>query len=450
MLLFILSVPRCKDGAINSEIKAQINHLKDLNFPSSVKRFYTANDFQSIWLQAAQNPEKTYSSMLLLDCVLQYGLSHDDYHPDQLIYPKLTEIIKKQRNSSAKDSAIFEIYLTDALLTLINDLHFGKANPLLPRKLIDQGDTQNFSATAVLKNALSSKDLVATLLDVQPKSQAYTDLQKYMRLIKGQYLDDCYATPEAEVRKVAINMERAKWNSVSASSYLEVNIPSYTLSYHLPDTSYTFKVAVGSPIKPTPELYSSMSYIGTAPDWKVPNNIFVNELLPKALKDSNYLETGHYTIYDKDGRFIKTNTQVLKKIQNDPIGFAARQSGGCELTLGRMAFHFPNTRGIYLHDGQQKELFLRKERAVTNGCVSIEKSAELAALILKYDGQEILVKELLKAAEAYTAKNFILKKQLPLLIAYQTCAIKDGLLVIFSDPYNKDKELEGILYKKQP
>jgi murein L,D-transpeptidase YcbB/YkuD len=425
----------------------QLGQLSDLNFPSSVKRFYKENDFQSIWIQSVQKPTKTWSSMLLLDCVLQYGLSHKDYHPDNLSYPKLKEVLNDQQNATTKDRAIFELYLTDALLTFINDLHFGKVNPVLSRRVIDEGNTSGFSAEAVLKNALANKDFMVAILDVQPKSQTYIDLQKYMTLIRGQYLGDCYTVPEAEVRKVAINMERAKWNVITLKNYIEVNLPSYTLTYHLADTSFTFKVAIGRPEKPTPELLSSITYIGTAPDWRVPHNIFVNDVLPKALKDTGYLERGHYTIYDKDGLFVKSNPTVLKKIQKDPSSFSARQSSGCELSLGRIAFHFPNGNDIYLHDGQQKELFLLKERALTNGCVSVENADKLAALMLKYDGQQALVENLLQAANTYRTKNFVLKEQLPLLINYQTCSIKDGLLEDFSDPYNKDKELEINLYR---
>ncbi|MBO9672572.1 MAG: L,D-transpeptidase family protein [Sphingobacteriaceae bacterium] len=446
-LLFMLTILRCNDKAVSREIETQLERSTELNYPMSVKRFYKENNFQSIWVQSVEKPTKTWSSMLLLDCVLQYGLSHEDYHPEKLLYPKLREILKDQRNATAEERATFEIYLTDALLTFINDLHFGKANPVLPRRIIDEGNTSGFSAETVLKNALVAKDFLAAISDVQPKSQAYTDLQKYMVLIRGQYLDDCYTVPEEEVRKVAINMERAKWNAVSSKAYLEVNIPSYTLTYHLPDTSLTFKVAIGRPEKPTPELMSAVSYIGTAPDWKVPDNIFVNNILPNALKDMGYLEQKHYTIYDKNGHFIKATTAMLISIQKNPAGFNARQSSGCELSLGRMAFHFPNESGIYIHDGQQKEIFSINERALTNGCVSVENADRLASLMLKYDGQEERINELLQAADRYQTKNFILKKPLPLLISYQTCAIKDGLLVRYSDPYNKDKELENNLYR---
>jgi murein L,D-transpeptidase YcbB/YkuD len=294
---------------------------------------------------------------------------------------------------------------------------------------------------------LSAKDFMTAILDVQPKSKAYADLQKYMTLIRGQYLDDCYTVPEGEIRKVAINIERLKWNVVTSKTYIEVNIPSYTLTYYLPDTSFTFKVIVGKPERPTPVIKSAISYIGTAPDWKVPQQMFTGEILSKALVDPSFLENRHYTIYDQNGKLVSTNQAILEKIKKNPKGYSARQSSGCELTLGRIAFHFPNENGIYLYDGQQEELFMMSNRPFSNSCVSVQQADRLAELMLRYDGQVLFVPEMYTAANAYKSRNFILNKPVILSIIYQTCVIKNGLPIFYPDPYAKDKELEKDIYR---
>ena len=446
MLLLVLTVPRCRYAALNSEIDQRLRQPIGINYPLTVKRIYAAAGFEPIWIKDELKSDKTWSSMLLLDCVLQFGLSHDDYHPDQLLYPKLREMLKNPKKATAKDCGIFDLYLTDALITLINDLHFGKANPLFPRYQIDKGGIPDFSAEDVLKNALMSKDFMAVVLDVQPKSAAYSDLQNYMKLIRGQYLDDCYEVPEAEVRKVAINMERLKWEVSRPTNYIEVNIPSYTLSYHLPDSTYSFSVTVGKPETPTPVLQSQITYIGTAPDWKVPQDMFSKEVLAKAIADPQFLANNHYTIYDSHQNLLVPSRAKLEQIRKNPSGYSARQSLGCEPSLGRMAFHFPNENGIYLYDGV-KELLGLEERALSHGCVGIANADRFAALLLRADGQQALVPELLAAAGSYKTKNFILKKQVPISIVYQTCAIKDGLLVTYPDIYDRDPELERNLYR---
>lgn len=446
VFLIVLTVPRCQESAISNEISQQLSQPIGLNYPLTVKRIYTAAQFESIWIKDELKSDKTWSSMLLLDCVLQFGLSHDDYHPDQLQYPKLREMLKNLKKGTAKDRGAFEIYLTDALVTFINDLHFGKANPLFPRYQIDKGNIPGFSAEQVLKNALASKDFMTVVLNVQPKSIAYTDLQRYMKLIRGQYLDDCYEVPEAEVRKVAINMERLKWNVDTAKSFIEVNIPSHTLTYHLPDTIYTFEVTVGKPSTPTPLMQSALTYVGTAPDWKVPQTMFAGEILSKAIADPQYLAKNHYTIYDSNNNLVVESRSMLEQVRKNPSAYTARQSFGCEPSLGRMAFHFPNENGVYLYDAQ-KDLFESRDRNLSNGCVGIANAEKLATLLLTIDGQQALAPELLAAAGSYKARNFIFKKQVPISIVYQTCAIKDGLLVTYPDPYNRDKELERNIYR---
>jgi len=70
--------------------------------------------------------------MLMLDCVLQFGLSHDDYHPKELSYDLLHNILEKPGQVSAADKAKYDILLTDALVTFMNHLHYGKLNPDFP------------------------------------------------------------------------------------------------------------------------------------------------------------------------------------------------------------------------------------------------------------------------------------------------------------------------------
>lgn len=448
-LLFILSVPRCQDRDIDSEIATQLAQSESqlgLTYPKSVKRFYKEREFRSAWIQSPLKPSQTWASMLLLDCVLQFGLSHADYHPDELLYPKLREVMADPKKVTAKEKARFEIVLTDALLTFINDLHYGKANPVYGRLRIDNGNLEGFSAETILANSIGKKDFMATLLNVQPKSKVYVELQKYMNLARGQYLDDCYEVPEAEVRKVAINMERLKWSNIEDKRCIQINIPSYTLVLNLPDTTCTFNIAVGKPIAPTPSLASTISYISTAPDWRVPQAMFVDEILPKAVKSASFLADNHYAIYDLKGNLVSIDAQSLKKIVQNPGQFLARQSSGCESSLGTVVFHFPNPNGIYLYDGEHLPFFKTEQRALTNGCVSVKEAKKLASVILAHDGQKDKVAEMLKASSAYQTKNFILKHPLALSIVYQTCAIKNDRLLVYPDIYHQDEALEQLLY----
>lgn len=197
------------------QLSAQLSDrskLAQLYYPESVKRYYAQNGYQPVWIKNKDQNSHVWEAMILLDCVIQYGLAHADYHPDGLTYEHLPAMIDEPEKISVEEKATFEILLTDALITLINHLHYGKLNRVFTAAKIDKAKKiTGFDASALLAKANEQRDFTTALLTAQPKSKAYVALQSYMKLIKGQYVGDCYEVPESEVRKIAINMERLRW-----------------------------------------------------------------------------------------------------------------------------------------------------------------------------------------------------------------------------------------------
>lgn len=215
MLIGMPSLVYGQGNSISMELSEQLKNQtrqSKLYYPKSVKRYYHQNGFQLIWIKNKDEAKQTWEAMMLLDCVLQFGLSHADYHPQELIYDNLRTMINSPEKVPVGARARFDVLLTDAIITLMNHLHYGKLNPEFSSKRID-GITKitGFNALVELIKARLEPDFMAALLTAQPKSKAYVDLQSYMRLVKGQYVGDCYETPEPEVRKIAINMERLRW-----------------------------------------------------------------------------------------------------------------------------------------------------------------------------------------------------------------------------------------------
>jgi murein L,D-transpeptidase YcbB/YkuD len=422
------------------------NAGKALYYPNTVKRFYDASNGEAAWIKEQSNSKQTWEAMLLLDCVLQFGLSHDDYHPKELLYVPLHTMIEEPRKISNSQKAKFDILLTDALITFMNHLHYGKLNPAYYADKVDAGLMIPFHAETALLDARQQNNFMAAVLSVQPKSKQYAAMQDRMRLLKGQYQADCYEIPESEVRKIAINMERLRWAEISEDVYIHVNIPSYTLKFIQPDTTYDFRVIVGKPTAQTPSLNSVINYFTTFPEWKIPQKIFARELLPKALKDTAYLDNNHFTIYDKAGNYIKPNKATLLKVKRHPELYYARQSSGCDNALGNIVFRFQNIYDIYLHDTPEKQLFGKEQRPFSHSCIRVENAQHLAELILEYSGDTNKIAILNKAVRAHLTKNISLKKPVPIKITYLTCEVKEGLTMMYKDIYNLDKSLEMALY----
>lgn len=439
------------DDPTVTELKKQLydkehNIRQTLHYPQSVMRFYRLNDHTPVWL-SAQGQNTAAQAMILLDCVLAYGLSPKDYHPKELTYNILETLGQNADTLSLVAKIRFEVMLTDAMITLVNHLHFGKLNPDYSGDRIDAAMNMPFHADGILADAINHKNFDKVILAVQPRSTAYADMQYWMHLWKGTYTGDCYEVPETDVRRVAINMERLRWAAIDDSvHYVQINIPSYSLIYHQPDKDYTFKVIVGTPSSPTPMLSSEIAYFTTATDWLVPPKVFVNEILPKAIASANYLEQNKFGVYNRNGMISAPDKNLLLQIQKKPAGFYAKQSSGCDNALGNLVFRFQNIFNVYLHDTPEQQLFANEDRAFSHGCIRLQNAEKLAELLLTNDGSVSSIPSLKKLLSNGKKQNFVLHHPVPVKVTYLTCLIKDGYLMHYKDIYQLDDALMALLY----
>jgi murein L,D-transpeptidase YcbB/YkuD len=434
-----------------TEIRKQLNENETgLYYPKSVLRFYNRFGFQPAWVKPQGGMGPAWQAMLMIDCVLQFGLSHDDYHPSDLTYPRLHDILDTPGKVNITQQARYEILLTDAVITLMNHLHYGKLNPEFSAARIDGGVPGKFNADEHLVAAMKQKDIMVAIANAQPQNELYAALQRRMHLLKGQYDGDCYEVPVAEVRKIAINMERLRWAAIDGDNYILINIPEYTLTYKLPDTTFRFKIAVGKPETPTPILSSAVDYFVTAPDARVLQPVFQKEILPNTVKDIGYLKNGHYAIYDRDGHFILPNSNNIGKVAKRPDHYYARHSSGLDMTHGNLVFNLPNPHHIYLHDMPKKDFFEKKDRAFSNGCVWLADAEKLGELLLHQEDNAQDIAGFKKAFSKYQRKTYVLKKPVPIHIIYITCTMGDWGLVTYNDLYHLDTSLEMALYNTDP
>ena len=443
IILCFTIITQAQDLKTTNEITSLLKDngtLSKLHYPQSVIKFYTGNNSEYAWI-TPEKSDQPETAMLLLEYSYRFGLSLSDYHWDAISLQKLRKLRDTHVEENQKEKAEFDILMTDALITFINNMHLGKYNPLYKSSYIDSNDINGFRSDHILLNARQQTDFLKTILEVQPKIKEYTDFQNYLNTLYEE--DDCIA-PQRESEKIIINMERLRWIDTNDTSYILVNIPSYTLKLYHQDDVFDFKVIVGKPTTKTPVLSSNIHYFTTAPDWKVPQSIFIKEMLPKILKSPQYLENHHYSVYDKNGNQVEISSSKLKEIRQNPYRYSIRQSSGCDNALGAVVFRFDNSYGIYLHDTSQKQLFSKDERALSHGCIRVENAKELAALLLKNDGLGNKIPVLENAMSEYKRKDFVLKQPVPIIITYLTCLITNGKPVLYKDIYHLDDSLENM------
>lgn len=425
-----------------------IHTIKKMNFPASVQRFYSANGMKPTWLNGSENIGPTASAMLLLDCVRQFGLERENYHPEILNYEVMQKAMGGDLSMSRTNRIDFEIFLTDAMISMANHLHYGRFNPVFNLKKIESGKSIPFLAEKFLLRVAKDDQLMYAITDLQPKMGQYKILQEYLKLMTGQYTCDSYEVPEAEVKKISINLERLRWNATNATKYFFVNLPAFELTYTDGDSVSNYRVVVGKRSTPTPLLQGMITEIETAPDWLIPQKIFIQELLPKAEKDLMFFDKTHTAIYDIKGSLVPVTSYTLREIRKRPKDFQARQSPGCDNALGSVVFRFYNAKGIYLHDTPTREYFLKANRALSHGCIRVEDAPLLAKRLLAAEKNEDTLKSFDMSIATNKKLRYKLEKSVPITIGYQTIAVRDGLLVNYPDIYGLDNELMKRMYEQ--
>jgi murein L,D-transpeptidase YcbB/YkuD len=358
-----------QDISVAAAIKTQLTNYKhQLYYPRSVERFYKQSGFKLAWI--APDTIKTHASdaMMLLDCVIQYGLNHADYHPHELLYDQLSLLTTQKTSTSNLQKALFDIWLTDAMITFENNLHYGRFNPDYPTIKIDAKNWNGFNAAGQLLAALQSKDFVKMITQTQPQSKAYHSLKYHMYLLTGLYTGDCYEFPESDIRRMAINLERLRWYNSRKKAPIEINIPSLTLTFHLRDSDYRLKVKMNKTTLHSLATQSAARFIARISVTRRQVALYLTPLV--------IIQTLHEVpakVLAKDAPCIirvingKNLANLLLKVNNDKVGLALNKAATvsityltCEVREGTLITY----KDVYHKDKNLEMILYSKNRTV--------------------------------------------------------------------------------------
>ncbi|MDR3667853.1 MAG: L,D-transpeptidase family protein, partial [Ignavibacteriaceae bacterium] len=294
------------------------------------------------------------------------------------------------------------------------------------------------------------------------------------------------------IEKIKLSMERFRWTNYSDSArYILVNIPDFHL--HVIDNGreqFEIKVCTGKK-KPanyyerlksylktrrarpddweTPQIWGEISHLVLNPTWTVPPSIIKEEILRETTKDSTYLQRKNFKVF-RNGKSVKLADVNLKKFSPNKIPYQFVQDPGAGNALGKIKFMFNNNFGIYLHDTPTRGPFSRSYRAVSHGCVRVEKPFQLAEFLLRNNSKWNLdyikietgfaIADKTKIAEFKQLRGELRRNtsigkttevmfdhKIPVFIDYFTAWVSDDGTVNFrADVYDKDKILKKYLF----
>jgi murein L,D-transpeptidase YcbB/YkuD len=298
-------------------------------------------------------------------------------------------------------------------------LHPGKADPRLPllrARLRVEGDL----AEPLPDEAVLDATTVAALKRFQIRHGIGPD-----GVLGAATLAALNLPVGARIDQIAANLERWRWmGRAIPDSRIEVNIASQTLRVVADgEITMTMRTVVGDPKHWTPLLVATARSILLNPTWTVPASIIKNEIRPKLRREPDYLE------------------------RNDMqwIGDQLVQAPGPNNSLGRLKLEVRDGFDIYLHDTPGHAAFARDRRALSHGCVRLERPLDLAAELLA-DRPGWAQDDIQAAIDTGATARVQLGKTVTVVLSYWTVeTAPDGAIVFHDDIYGRDARLAAHL-----
>ena len=119
------------------------------------------------------------------------------------------------------------------------------------------------------------------------------------------------------------------------------------------------------------------------PYWNVPQSIIRKEIIPTYRRDTTYFTRNRMKVYDKNGLQVNPHQVNWAKYAGKGVPYTVKQDNKTGNSLGRIIFRFPNPHSVYLHDTPSRWAFTRNNRAVSHGCVRLQKALDFAFFLLK-------------------------------------------------------------------
>jgi murein L,D-transpeptidase YcbB/YkuD len=245
------------------------------------------------------------------------------------------------------------------------------------------------------------------------------------------------------VRQIAINLDRWRWMPDDfGARHLVVNIPHFhVVAREQGKVVSDIRVVVGKPGNETPVFSSTMDRVVFSPYWNIPDTIVSGETVPAVAKDAGYLARNNIEI-------LRVSESGAERVDPSSVAWddpdalqdlAFRQRPGARNALGHVKFLFTNPYNVYLHDTPADNLFARRGRAFSHGCIRVEEPAALAKYVLR--GQpEWTESRILAAMHSGAEKAVTLREPIPVHIVYFTAWVDAAGGIHFQpDVYGYDR-----------
>ncbi|HQZ06515.1 MAG TPA: L,D-transpeptidase family protein [Burkholderiaceae bacterium] len=388
----------------------------------------------------------TRRSTIDIGALLQAALANDGLAP-------LSQRLEQQVPMSARLRELLARYRA-----LESDRGWDTALPEPAGGKLDAGQAYAGMPTLVHRltvlGDLDGDAALPTVVDTRLTAAIARFQQRHGLLVDGvmgrNTLAQLAVTPRQRARQIALTMERMRWTPLlQAPRMIVVNVPEFVLrAYEIRDdriaVRLTMNIIVGKALDTrTPLFDEDMRFIEFSPNWNVPYSIASKELVPRLRKEPDYFTQQGFEFVTDTGAVVDTLSEAhLGAVMAGT--WRIRQRPGPKNALGDVKFIFPNNAAIYLHHTPSPGLFAKPRRDFSHGCVRVEAPVALARFVLQDDPAwtEERIREAMALGKSHTIR---LQQAIPVVLAYSTVVIKQGMAFFLPDIYGHDAELERAL-----
>ncbi|HEY0655059.1 MAG TPA: L,D-transpeptidase family protein [Chryseosolibacter sp.] len=429
-----------RQSAVPLTLKLNDIRSLPLNAQTSVQKFYEMSQFTMVWMDSFAVKADADSLVRFINRSEELGLVAEDYHS--------TRINTLMRDKfDHQNAAAIDALLTDSFITLWYHLKNGRVEKkTFARIKLDSLELTD--AREALKSALATHSITALLRSREPQNPEYSVIKNSLVKILQQNLQDTTVARRRD--QLIASMERWRWEPPIPKRYIAVNVPSFQLKV-VEDDSIIMqsRVIIGKPETPTPNIKSVVQSFIIYPYWHVPRSI-LKEILPSVQADTNYLRKHNYQVIDSKGKVIKNSAVDWKKYTPENFPYVLRQREGSENTMGVIKFVFPNNYGVYLHDTNARRLFAKSDRALSHGCIRVQKAVDLAKYLAKDDDTYVDAADLEQYLMVQKRLEVKIVRPIPVHLNYFTVEQEGDTVKFYKDLYKKDRAMVDSINRVKP
>ncbi|MFA5899541.1 MAG: L,D-transpeptidase family protein [Hyphomicrobium sp.] len=248
-------------------------------------------------------------------------------------------------------------------------------------------------------------------------------------------------TVDERINQLRLNLGRVRelMSRPIEERYILVNVPAFQLeAVERYEVQQRHRVIVGRTERQSPSVKATIRALNFFPYWRVPDSVAHLDLIPRLLKEPDYLQNEKIRVMDPSGAH-EVDPQTVNWSSAEAQRLKFRQDPGPQNALGLVRIDMPNEHTVYMHDTPMKQLFGQRSRAFSAGCVRVQGVFDLADWIAHYEagwGEPGRAQQIVDGGQAV---DVTLTRPVPVYFTYITAwAERDGEVEFRPDIYGRD------------